>query len=110
VTLGEIKQRAGKEPLALEQQLAEYDWLRKTAVPFLLARIEELERAPRYVYEVQGWFGDQEWSEGLWMDKREAEKVCTRLQETRDSDFGPDYARGLHKFAVEEREVQGISA
>lgn len=58
------------------------------------------------VYEVVGWFGDQEWSEGLWADREEAESACAQLWAGRASEKGPDYARGLHKFGVEERLIR----
>lgn len=58
------------------------------------------------VYEVQGWFGDIEWSEGLWLSKEEAERVQQELWKERKSKNAPENVQGLCKFAVEEREVQ----
>jgi hypothetical protein len=57
------------------------------------------------VYEVQGWFGDHEWSEGLWASKETAEKVCEQLWSERKSAYAAPEFNGLCKFSVEEREV-----
>lgn len=57
------------------------------------------------VFEIQGWFGDIEWSEGLWESKEEAESVCNQLWADRRSEHAPEFVQGLCKFAVEERKV-----
>ena len=57
------------------------------------------------VYEVCGYFGDHEWSEGLFADSEDAHALHDELWKTRKGK-GPDYASGLHKFFVETREVK----
>lgn len=57
------------------------------------------------VYEVQGWFGDHEWSEGLYASEDAAQTECNRLWAERRSEHAPDWCQGLCKFCVEEREV-----
>jgi hypothetical protein len=60
------------------------------------------------VWIVEGWFGDIEWIEAPAYATRElAEAECQRLWETRRSQHGPDYAAGLHKFAIRELDVRG---
>ena len=55
------------------------------------------------VFIIEGWFGDHEWYEPFaYMSKAEAEAACDRLWATRSSENGPEYSRGLHKFAVAE--------
>ena len=54
------------------------------------------------VWIVVGWFGDQEWIEGVYRDESSADTEVTRLWETRASDKGPEYSKGLHKFGCEE--------
>lgn len=53
------------------------------------------------VYIVHGWFGDYEWIECVCRDKDVAEQRAEKLWETRSSDVGPQYARGLHKFSAD---------
>lgn len=57
------------------------------------------------VYEVQGWMGDQEWTEGLYANRADAEKRAGELWETRTSEHAPEWTAGFCKFAVEAREV-----
>lgn len=58
------------------------------------------------VYLVLGWFGDQEWVEGIYASKSDAEAEVARLWTTRSSDKGPSYARGLHKFSYDEYDLR----
>jgi len=58
------------------------------------------------VFVVVGWFGDQEWIEGIYTTKESAETVCDKMWEHRESEIGPPESRGVHKFAVEPFEVK----
>lgn len=58
------------------------------------------------VYLLAGWFGEHEWIEAIYATHADAAAECARLWETRSSEKGPDYATKLHKFAVEEYELQ----
>ena len=57
------------------------------------------------VYLVVGWFGDQEWLEGVYATEELASAVCNTLWKTRTSEQGPAYAQRLHKFAVQPEPV-----
>lgn len=58
------------------------------------------------VYVITGWFGDREWIEpDFYANEEAAQARCFQLWAERSSEHGPDYARGLHKFSVEEYEV-----
>jgi hypothetical protein len=70
------------------------------------ADIDELLRAPKVVYVLEGWLGDVEWREGIYADREHAEQRCTELNAARDSDNVPHpWIKGLAKFAVEPVEV-----
>ena len=57
------------------------------------------------VYLITGWFGDHEWVEEIHATKAGAEGKCEALWVRRRSHKAPEYAQGVCKFAVEEREV-----
>ena len=56
------------------------------------------------VYSLEGWFGDVEWREGVYVSEQEAEAEANRLRETRRTPSLPEghFVQGLCKFAVEE--------
>lgn len=62
------------------------------------------------VWIVEGWFGDQEWIEGIYATEELADAERARLWQSRSSDKGPDYAKGLHKFSAEEYDVIGAAS
>lgn len=59
------------------------------------------------VFIIEGWFGDIEWTEGVYSDKEKAYAVCNSLWAERRSDVLPrnHFAQGFCKFAVVEHEV-----
>lgn len=59
------------------------------------------------VYVIQGWFGQDEWIEGIYADQQKAEFKMRQLWAERRSEvLAPDYyIQGLCKFDVVEHEV-----
>ena len=57
------------------------------------------------VYILMGWFGDQEWIEGVYLDVEKAQKQSEKLWETRSSDLTPDNLKGVAKFGIDGYKV-----
>lgn len=51
--------------------------------------------------------GDIEWSEGIFANQDDADRVCSWLWESRSSKYAPEWCKGFCKFAVEHIEVLG---
>lgn len=62
---------------------------------------------PDKVYVIEGWFGDQEWIEAIYLDKSKAEARSKVLWETRTSSHWPDdhWIQGHCKFQVVEHNL-----
>lgn len=57
------------------------------------------------VWIVEGYFGDTNWLEAIYKDQDEVDKALSYLMTTRNSERGPQYCAGLHKFDCWEEEV-----